>query len=455
MTGNVWVIDDDQSIRWVLDRALSKAGIPISVFNTADQAMHHLHIESPLAILTDIRMQGMSGLEFLEQVRESHPNVPIIVMTAHSDLDTTVSSFEKGAFEYLAKPFDVDEVVGVVRRAVAHAGENREQQPVSIEPTPEIIGKAPAMQEVFRAIGRLASTNVSVLITGPSGSGKELVANSIHRHSPRESKPFIALNVAAIPDELVESELFGHEKGAFTGANNQRIGRFEQANGGTLFLDEIGDMPAAAQTRLLRVLSESEFYRVGGHQTVRVDVRIVAATHQNLENLVGKGDFREDLFHRLNVVPIELMSLTSRTEDIPLLIDYFKDKLSEINGVQPPKIDIKNDNLYTYNWPGNVRELRNIVERVTILSANEPKENINKIFNDILNKNLTTEKNTNNLNKSFSSPLKEAREQFEKEYLQTQLRKNHGNISKTADFIGMERSALHRKLKSLGIKGLN
>ena len=230
MTGNVWVIDDDQSIRWVLDRALSKAGIPISVFNTADQAMHHLHIESPLAILTDIRMQGMSGLEFLEQVRESHPNVPIIVMTAHSDLDTTVSSFEKGAFEYLAKPFDVDEVVGVVRRAVAHAGENREQRPVNTEPTPEIIGKAPAMQEVFRAIGRLASTNVSVLITGPSGSGKELVANSIHRHSPRESKPFIALNVAAIPDELVESELFGHEKGAFTGANNQRIGRFEQAN---------------------------------------------------------------------------------------------------------------------------------------------------------------------------------------------------------------------------------
>ena len=309
MTENVWVIDDDQSIRWVLDRALSKAGIPISAFNTADQAMHHLHAENPLAILTDIRMDGMSGLEFLEKVNESHPNVPIIVMTAHSDLDTTVNSFEKGAFEYLAKPFDVDEVVSVVRRAIVHANENQEKQLTSSEPTPEIIGKAPAMQEVFRAIGRLSSTNVSVLITGPSGSGKELVANSIHRHSPREGKAFIALNVAAIPDELVESELFGHEKGAFTGANNQRIGRFEQANGGTLFLDEIGDMPASAQTRLLRVLSESEFYRVGGHQTVKVDVRIIAATHQNLENLVNQGSFREDLFHRLNVIRVHVLSL--------------------------------------------------------------------------------------------------------------------------------------------------
>ena len=338
MTENVWVIDDDQSIRWVLDRALSKAGIPISAFNTADQAMHHLHAENPLAILTDIRMDGMSGLEFLEKVNESHPNVPIIVMTAHSDLDTTVHSFEKGAFEYLAKPFDVDEVVSVVRRAIVHANENQEKQLTSSEPTPEIIGKAPAMQEVFRAIGRLSSTNVSVLITGPSGSGKELVANSIHRHSPREGKAFVALNVAAIPDELVESELFGHEKGAFTGANNQRIGRFEQANGGTLFLDEIGDMPASAQTRLLRVLSESEFYRVGGHQTVKVDVRIIAATHQNLENLVNQGSFREDLFHRLNVIRVHVPPLSERRVDIPLLARHFLQQTARELNDEPKRL---------------------------------------------------------------------------------------------------------------------
>ena len=462
MTGNVWVIDDDQSIRWVLDRALSKAGIPISVFNTADQAMHHLHIESPLAILTDIRMQGMSGLEFLEQVRESHPNVPIIVMTAHSDLDTTVSSFEKGALEYLAKPFDVDEVVGVVRRAVAHAGENREQQPVNTEPTPEIIGKAPAMQEVFRAIGRLASTNASVLITGPSGSGKELVANSIHRHSPRESKPFIALNVAAIPDELVESELFGHEKGAFTGANNQRIGRFEQANEGTLFLDEIGDMPASAQTRLLRVLSESEFYRVGGHQTVKVDVRIVAATHQNLESLVTKGNFREDLFHRLNVIRVHVPSLSERRADIPLLAKHFLEQAAKDLNDEPKRLSPEAEKFMTLlPWPGNVRQLENTCRwlhvmgsTIEILKSDFPPE---LITNPVDANNHEWEKSLKlwalaSLENESSAPLLEiANPIFEKIMIESALQKTNGRKQEAAKLLGWGRNTLTRKLQELDI----
>ncbi|HBK18613.1 MAG TPA: nitrogen regulation protein NR(I), partial [Gammaproteobacteria bacterium] len=296
MNEQVWVIDDDSAIRWVLDRALSQAGIPIKAFNTADQALHHLDgDEAPLAIITDIRMPGTSGLDFVERVQKVHHEIPIVVMTAHSDLQSAVNSFERGAYEYLPKPFDVDEAVAVIRRAIAHRTEKQAVWDAAgnVQTTAtEIIGQASAMQEVFRAIGRLSSSNVSVLINGPSGSGKELVARALHRHSPREGHPFVALNVAAIPNELIESELFGHEKGAFTGATAKRMGRFEQAEGGTLFLDEIGDMPASAQTRLLRVLAESEFYRVGGHQSVVANVRIIAATHQNLEHLVTEGKFR-------------------------------------------------------------------------------------------------------------------------------------------------------------------
>ena len=462
MTENVWVIDDDQSIRWVLDRALSKAGIPISAFNTADQAMHHLHVEHPLAILTDIRMDGMSGLEFLEKVNESHPNVPIIVMTAHSDLDTTVHSFEKGAFEYLAKPFDVDEVVSVVRRAIVHANENQEKQLTSSEPTPEIIGKAPAMQEVFRAIGRLSSTNVSVLITGPSGSGKELVANSIHRHSPREGKAFVALNVAAIPEELVESELFGHEKGAFTGANHQRIGRFEQANGGTLFLDEIGDMPASAQTRLLRVLSESEFYRVGGHQTVKVDVRIVAATHQNLENLVNQGSFREDLFHRLNVIRVHVPPLSERRVDIPLLARHFLQQTAKELNDEPKRLSPEAEKFMTLlQWPGNVRQLENTCRWLhvmgstrQILKSDFPPE----LFNDPVDMNdHDWEKSLKfwalaYLENQSSEPLLDiATPIFERIMIESALQKTNGRKQEAAKLLGWGRNTLTRKLQELNL----
>ncbi len=462
MTENVWVIDDDQSIRWVLDRALSKAGIPISAFNTADQAMHHLHAENPLAILTDIRMDGMSGLEFLEKVNESHPNVPIIVMTAHSDLDTTVNSFEKGAFEYLAKPFDVDEVVSVVRRAIVHANENQEKQLTNSEPTPEIIGKAPAMQEVFRAIGRLSSTNVSVLITGPSGSGKELVANSIHRHSPREGQAFIALNVAAIPEELVESELFGHEKGAFTGANNQRIGRFEQANGGTLFLDEIGDMPASAQTRLLRVLSESEFYRVGGHQTVKVDVRIIAATHQNLENLVNQGSFREDLFHRLNVIRVHVPPLSERRVDIPLLARHFLQQTAKELNDEPKRLSPEAEKFMTLlQWPGNVRQLENTCRWLhvmgstrQILKSDFPPE----LFNDPVDMNdHDWEKSLKfwalaYLENQSSEPLLDiATPIFERIMIESALQKTNGRKQEAAKLLGWGRNTLTRKLQELNL----
>lgn len=370
MNDNVWVIDDDRSIRWVLDRALSQAGIPITAFNTADQAMHHLHNDAPMAIITDVRMPGMSGLEFLEQVQATHPSVPIIIMTAHSDLQSAVASFEQGAFEYLPKPFDVDEAVAVVQRAIAHSQEAGALDTVKSEPAPEIIGQAPAMQEVFRAIGRLSSSNVSVLINGPSGSGKELVAKALHRHSPRSSSPFIALNVAAIPDELIESELFGHEKGAFTGANARRVGRFEQADGGTLFLDEIGDMPSTAQTRLLRVLAENEFYRVGGHQSVQVDVRIIAATHQNLETLVTQGKFREDLYHRLNVIRVHVPALAERRTDIPVLARHFLEAAARELGDESKRLAPETEDYLTLlPWPGNVRQLENTCRWLHVMAS--------------------------------------------------------------------------------------
>jgi two-component system nitrogen regulation response regulator GlnG len=317
--GLIWVVDDDSSIRWVLERTLTNAGMKCETFADADSVLAALERNVPDVLVSDIKMPGTDGFTLLKALQQDYATLPVIIMTAHSDLDAAVNAYQRGAFEYLPKPFDIDEAVTLVERALSHSQEQkRQQQPiVETKHAPEIIGEAPAMQEVFRAIGRLSRSSISVLINGESGTGKELVAHALHRHSPRSSNAFIALNMAAIPKDLIESELFGHEKGAFTGANSVRQGRFEQANGGTLFLDEIGDMPLDIQTRLLRVLAEGQFYRVGGHAPVNVDVRIIAATHQHLERLVAAGDFREDLFHRLNVIRVHLPSLKDRRQDIP------------------------------------------------------------------------------------------------------------------------------------------
>ncbi len=367
----VWIVDDDRSIRWVLEKALQQEGMTTQSFDSADGVMSRLARQQPDVIISDIRMPGASGLDLLARIREQHPRLPVIIMTAHSDLDSAVASYQGGAFEYLPKPFDVDEAVSLVKRANQHAQEQQGMEEVpALARTPEIIGEAPAMQEVFRAIGRLSHSNITVLINGESGTGKELVAHALHRHSPRAASPFIALNMAAIPKDLMESELFGHEKGAFTGAANLRRGRFEQADGGTLFLDEIGDMPADTQTRLLRVLADGEFYRVGGHTPVKVDVRIIAATHQNLETLVHAGKFREDLFHRLNVIRIHIPRLADRREDIPTLARHFLSRAAQELAVEPKLLKSETEEyLKNLPWPGNVRQLENTCRWITVMAS--------------------------------------------------------------------------------------
>ena len=373
-TETVWIVDDDKSIRWVVEKALQKAGIITRSFSSGKDLIIALSDDLPDALITDIRMPGMDGLELLGKIQISHPALPVIVMTAHSDLESAVSAFHGGAFEYLPKPFDIKEVVNLAQRACLHGrqqqDDNQSTLAVNVEATPEIIGEAPAMQEVFRAIGRLARSHITVLINGESGAGKELVAKALHRHSPRTKKPFIALNMAAIPKDLMESELFGHEKGAFTGAQLRRAGRFEQANGGTLFLDEIGDMPTELQTRLLRVLADGEFYPVGAHQAVKVDVRIIAATHQDLETLVEQGRFREDLFHRLNVIRIHLPALRERKQDIPLLLRHFLHQAAAELGVEIKILRPEAEAfLSTLEWPGNVRQLENSCRWITVMAS--------------------------------------------------------------------------------------
>jgi two-component system nitrogen regulation response regulator GlnG len=370
-----WIVDDDRSIRWVLEKSLEAVDITVRSFETADTVLDELkqgREAAPDVLISDIRMPGIDGLQLLSEIKERYPELPVIIMTAYSDLDSAVSVYEGGAFEYLPKPFDVDEAVELVQRAITHSREQEQGPAEDFNLGAEIVGEAPAMQEVFRAIGRLARSNITVLINGESGTGKELVAQALHRHSPRRQAPFIALNMAAIPKELLESELFGHEKGAFTGAHVQRKGRFEQANGGTLFLDEIGDMPIELQTRLLRVLSDGEFFRVGGHSGVKVDVRIIAATHQNLEKLVERGDFREDLFHRLNVIRIHIPSLRERREDIPALAAYFLNKAAkELNMATKsisPEVEMY---LSQMPWPGNVRQLENTCRWLTVMSPGQ------------------------------------------------------------------------------------
>ncbi|MFZ6863725.1 nitrogen regulation protein NR(I) [Undibacterium sp. Ji67W] len=370
----IWIVDDDDSIRWVLEKALARENLSTKSFTNARDAMQALQSESPQVLVSDIRMHGASGLELLQTVKAKHPGLPVIIMTAFSDLDSAVAAFQGGAFEYLAKPFDLDKAVELIRRALDESLREASVEQ-TISETPEILGQAPAMQDVFRAIGRLSQSHVTVLITGESGSGKELVARALHKHSPRASQPFIALNTAAIPKDLLESELFGHERGAFTGAQTTRRGRFEQAEGGTLFLDEIGDMPFDLQTRLLRVLSDGHFYRVGGHQPMKANVRVIAATHQNLELRVRDGLFREDLYHRLNVIRLRLPSLRERREDIPLLTKFFLAQSAKQLGVDVKRLSEPALQLLSgMDFPGNVRQLENLCNWITVMAPGQTVE---------------------------------------------------------------------------------
>jgi two-component system nitrogen regulation response regulator GlnG len=363
----IWIVDDDRSIRWVLEKALARENIACKAFGGPQEVLTELETDSPQVLVSDIRMPGMSGIELLRAVKRKHPALPVIIMTAYSDLDSAVSAFQGGAFEYLPKPFDVDKAVELIRRAVDESVREASAEEAPAEE--EILGQAPAMQDVFRAIGRLSQSNVTVLLTGESGSGKEVVARALHKHSPRASAPFIALNMAAIPRDLLESELFGHERGAFTGAQAMRRGRFEQAEGGTLFLDEIGDMPAELQTRLLRVLADGFYYRVGGHQPIKADVRVIAATHQNLEERVRLGLFREDLYHRLNVIRLRLPALRERREDIPLLVRHFLARSARDLGVEPKRVSDEAMRFITQlPFPGNVRQLENLSHWLTVLT---------------------------------------------------------------------------------------
>ena len=461
----VWIVDDDSSIRWVLERALSQAGIDNESFADGDQLLQRMESDLPDVIISDIRMPGTDGLQLLSLISEKHPNLPIIITTAHSDLDSAVASYQRGAFEYLPKPFDLDEVIAITERALAQAGEKRGDLPEPEElPQTEIIGEAPAMQEVFRAIGRLAQSNITVLINGESGTGKELVARALHRHSPRAQNPFIALNMAAIPRDLMESELFGHEKGAFTGANTRRAGRFEQADGGTLFLDEIGDMPAETQTRLLRVLSDGEFYRVGGHIPVQSNVRIIAATHQDLETLVQRGDFREDLFHRLNVIRIHIPRLSQRREDIPRLMQYFFQRAAEELGGDPKILLPETEEFLTsLEWPGNVRQLENTCRWITVMASG--REIHLRDLPPELGKSPATAPESdradwremlsrwtrNELRQGKHQILMEALPAFEQVMIEVALEHTQGRKRDAAELLGWGRNTLTRKIKELGL----
>ncbi|MCU7814733.1 MAG: nitrogen regulation protein NR(I) [Candidatus Thiodiazotropha sp. (ex Rostrolucina anterorostrata)] len=463
-TCRVWVIDDDRSIRWVLEKTLEKADMDVTSFESADHVLSFLDKEQPDVVVSDIRMPGMDGLELLELLHARFPGLPVIIMTAHSDLESAVSAYHGGAFEYLPKPFDVDDAVQQIRRAC------RQQITVDEKPTinakekeKEIIGEAPAMQEVFRAIGRLARSNITVLINGESGTGKELVAQALHRHSSRAVGPFIALNMAAIPRDLMESELFGHERGAFTGALTRRVGRFEQADSGTLFLDEIGDMPAELQTRLLRVLADGEFYRVGGHEPVKVDVRIIAATHQHLEGLVKSGSFREDLFHRLNVIRIHIPALRQRREDIPVLMKHFLNSTAEELAVES-KLLLPETVAYLsqMEWPGNVRQLENTARWLTVMASGQ-EIHIDDLPTELRDsetpptfqddwRQLLRDWAKKRLQEGCEGLLNEAGPDFESVMIETALEHTAGRRQDAARLLGWGRNTLTRKIKDLGME---
>ena len=459
---SIWVIDDDQSIRWVLERALQHAQLKVATFENAQDALDALIHNRPNVVITDIRMPGMDGFSLMNKFKQEHPEIPVIITTAHSDLDSAVSAYEGGAFEYLPKPFDVNEAVDLARRACEQS-QSKQTHTQQQQALPEIIGEAPAMQEVFRAIGRLSQSNITVLINGESGTGKELVAKALHRYSPRASGPFIALNMAAIPRDLLESELFGHEKGAFTGAQNQRQGRFEQANDGTLFLDEIGDMPAELQTRLLRVLSDGEFYRVGGHTAVKVNVRIIAATHQNLEKLVEEGRFREDLFHRLNVIRIHIPALRERREDIPLLMRHFLQQAARELAVETKSLHASVEVwLKQQSWPGNVRQIENLSRWLTVMASGReiqltdlPPELVDppqaSVNNDPSWESALREWAAQKLAQGDHGLLDTALPRFEKIMIDAALATTGGRKQDAARLLGWGRNTLTRKLKELDI----
>jgi two-component system nitrogen regulation response regulator GlnG len=458
---NVWVVDDDQSVRWVLEKALRQANMAARSFERAEHLLDAIEHETPDVLITDVRMPGMSGIDLLERLHDTSPGLPIIVITAHSDLENAVAAYKGGAFEYLPKPFDIDEAIELVTKAAKQNGHDPDDEAAQPADISAMIGQAPAMQEVFRSIGRLAGSSMTVLITGESGTGKELVARALHEHSPRAARPFVALNTSAIASELLESELFGHEKGAFTGADARRIGRFEQADGGTLFLDEIGDMSPALQTRLLRVLAESEFYRVGGQRAIRVDVRVIAATNQDLARAVRESRFREDLYHRLNVIRINTPPLRHRREDIALLLShYFAEAARELG--TPPKI-LDSDALElleAYDWPGNVRQLVNATRRLTVTA---PGRTItpDDIPADIGGREASqkaTQQWTRNLaswaerqlGSEPGSPLIElALPAFERTLIEAALAKTRGHRQEAARLLGWGRNTLTRKMKAL------
>jgi two-component system nitrogen regulation response regulator GlnG len=459
----IWIIDDDKSIRWVFEKALGRTDMPFKSFASVPEALAELEISEPQVVVSDIRMPGGSGLDLLQAIKQKFADVPVIIMTAYSDLESAVSAFQGGAFEYLAKPFDVDQAIDIIRRAVEESErENVETQ--VMEATPEIIGQAPTMQEVFRAIGRLSRSNATVLINGESGTGKELVAMALHRHSPRANNPFIAINTAAIPKDLLESELFGHERGAFTGAQAMRRGRFEQADTGTLFLDEIGDMPPDLQTRLLRVLSDGQFYRVGGHQPVKVNVRIITATHQDLEERVRQGLFRDDLFHRLNVIRLRLPPLRERREDITPLTRHFLQQSALSLGVEPKQPTAAALRYLTsLNWGGNVRQLENVCHWLTVMAPGqnvdvadlppELREASNTEVAAMTDWHTSLEQElTAMLNRGDANILETLTHQFERTLITKTLAHTGGRRIEASQLLGMGRNTLTRKVQELGIE---
>ena len=455
MHKEILVIDDNPDIRSIVSNILVEKNYVVRTAANYDQAVFEINKKLPDLAVIDIKLDrtDKDGIDLLKLITTIDKLVPVIMISGHATVQIAVEAIRLGAYEFIEKPFSKEKILNYVNRALESSELKKEKNLIEnkLFHSFELIGKSPSIMKVKKIIDKLSTSESRVLIYGPTGTGKELVARKIHKNSVRSQEPFVIINAALLKESTYEKELFGEEfeDGSIS------FGALERANKGTLLIDEVSEIPYQTQANILRVLIDQKFKRLNGSKDIYVNIRLISSTSKNLNDLVKINKFREDLFHRLNVIPIELNSLNSRTEDIPLLIEYFKKKLSEINGVQLHNLQINNDNLYTYSWPGNVRELRNLIERITILSANEPQSNINQLISDILNPSSSNYSSKDLLEKSFTYSLKEARRSFEKEYLVTQLKKNHGNISKTADFIGMERSALHRKLKELGIKGIN